>query len=102
MVIAEFAVVPVGTGTPSVGKLVARAVNILKRHKKVTFQLTAMGTIVEGELADVLAAVADAHESIFSENVKRVVTRIVIDDRRDKEISADYKVQSVMKKLSQK
>jgi len=102
MVIAEFSVVPVGTGTASVGKIVTKAIRTLKRHKKVSYQLTAMGTILEGELTDVLAAVADAHESTFVAGVERVVTRIVIDDRRDKEISAEYKVQSVMKKLGKK
>ncbi len=39
------------------------------------------------------------HESVFGEEVKRVVTRITIDDRRDKRLTMDYKVQSVMKKL---
>ena len=38
-------------------------------------------------------------QSVFGEDVKRVVTSITIDDRRDKKLTIDYKVQSVMKKL---
>lgn len=99
MVVAELSVIPVGTGTPSVGQYVTKAIKILQRQKKVKYQLTAMGTILEGELADVLAAAMKVHEGLFDGELKRVVTRIVIDDRRDKKISRDYKVRSVEEKL---
>ena len=96
VVIAEVSVIPIGTKTPSVSEYVAKA---LMQQKNVKYQLTAMGTILEGELSQVLDAVKRMHESVFGEEVKRVVTRIMIDDRRDKKLTIDYKVQSVMKKL---
>ena len=63
------------------------------------YQLTAMGTLLEGELSEVLEAAKRMHEGVFGEDVKRVVTHITIDDRRDKKLTMYYKVQSVMKKM---
>ena len=99
MVIAEVSVIPIGTKTPSVSKYVAKAIKILTQEKEVKYQLTAMGTLVEGELDAVLGAVKKMHERTFDEEVKRVVTTIRIDDRRDKASTISYKVESVMKKL---
>ncbi len=100
MVIAEISIIPVGTQTASVSRYVAKAVETIKGNTKVTHQLTAMGTLLEGELYDVLESIKQMHNSVFNEEVTRVVTSIKIDDRRDKELSLDYKVQSVLKKLS--
>jgi len=99
MVIAEVSVTPMGTKTPSASEYVARSVKAIMQQKNVKYQLMAMGTLLEGDLSDVLEAVKKMHESIFCKDVQRVVTSITIDDRRDKQLTMDYKVQSVMKKL---
>ena len=99
MVIAEVSVIPMGTQTPSASAYVARAVKAVMQHKRVKYQLMAMGTLLEGDFSDVLEAAKSMHESVFGKDVQRVVTRITIDDRRDKQLTMDYKVQSVMKKL---
>jgi len=99
MVIAEVTVVPIGTGTPSVSQYVARAISVLKLEKGIKYRLTGMGTILEGSLTDILEAVRKMHETVFDAQVKRVVTQIRIDDRRDKDSSVGYKVQSVATKL---
>jgi uncharacterized protein (TIGR00106 family) len=99
MVVVEVSVIPIGTKTPSASAYVAKAIKTLMQQRDVKYQLTAMGTLLEGELGKVLDAAKRMHESVFSEEVKRVVTRITIDDRRDKALTMDYKVQSVMKKL---
>lgn len=100
MVIAEVSIIPIGTKTPSVSKYVARAVKTVMQQKKVKYQLMAMGTLLEGDLGDVLEATKRMHESVFGKDIQRVVTKITIDDRRDKQPTMEYKVQSVMKKLT--
>lgn len=100
MVIAEVSIVPVGTETPSVSKYVAKAIEIIKQQKRVNYQLGAMGTLLEGELVDILAVAEKMHNGMFDEKIKRIVTDIKIDDRRDKKASMDQKVQSVAKKLT--
>ena len=102
MITAEISVVPIGTKTPSVSKYVARAIKALSAQDKLKYQLTAMGTILEGELDDVFEVAKKMHQCLFDEEIKRVVTTIRIDDRRDKNATADSKVASVLKKLGQK
>jgi len=100
MVIAEISVVPIGTCTPSVSQYVAKAIGVLGQEKNIKYQLTGMGTILEGQLAAVLEAVRKMHEAVFGDQIQRVVTTIRIDDRRDRESSVEHKIQSVVRKLA--
>lgn len=99
MVIAEITIVPSGVG-PSVSEYVARAQRVIERHAEVKSQLTPMSTILEGELDAVLAVIRDVHESTFDERVKRVLTLVKIDERRDKGLSMQGKLDSVAAQLS--
>jgi uncharacterized protein (TIGR00106 family) len=99
MAIAEVSIVPLGTKTPSVSQYVARAVKVLERDKDVKYQVTAMGTILEGDLDMILAVVKRMHEAVLVEGVVRVLTTIKIDDRRDKPQTMNEKLDSVKKKL---
>jgi len=95
MAIAEISIIPLGTKTPSVSKYVARAVNVLQKEKDIKYQITSMGTIIEGKLDKVLAVAKKMHEGSFNTEVTRVITIIEIDDRRDKASSMKGKVSSL-------
>jgi uncharacterized protein (TIGR00106 family) len=99
MAIAEVSVVPLGTKTPSVSQYVARAIRVLEREKDIEYEMTAMGTIMEGDLDTILAVVRKMHEEVFGEGVARVLTTVKIDDRRDKARGMKEKVDSLRKKL---
>jgi len=99
MAIAEVSVVPLGTKTPSVSQYVARAVKVLEQEKGIKYEMTAMGTIIEGDLDRILAAVRKMHEGTFGEGVDRVLTTVKIDDRRDKAQGMKEKMDSLKKKL---
>ena len=99
MAIAEISVVPLGTKTPSVSRYVARAVKVLKRERDIKYEVTAMGTIIEGDLDRILAAVKKMHEGVFGEGVARVLTTVKIDDRRDRSQGMKEKLESLKKKL---
>ena len=99
MAIAEVSVVPLGTKTPSVSHYVARAVKVLEQERDIKYEITAMGTIMEGYLDRILAIVKKMHESTFGEGVARVLTTVKIDDRRDKAQGMKEKVGSLKKKL---
>ncbi len=58
-----------------------------------------MGTVLEGDLDRVLSVVRKMHESGFDRDVRRVMTIINIDDRRDKAATMESKVKSVESKL---
>jgi uncharacterized protein (TIGR00106 family) len=99
MAIAEVSVVPLGTKTPSVSQYVARAIEVLQQEKDMKYEITAMGTIVEGDLDSILAVVKKMHEATFGEGVARVITMVEIDDRRDKARGMREKVDSLKDKL---
>ena len=99
MALVEVSVVPVGTETPSMSGYVARAVRLLQEERDIKYELTAMGTILEGDLDYLLTLVKRMHQSAFDMGAKRVVTSVKIDDRRDKPITIDGKVASVKGKL---
>jgi uncharacterized protein (TIGR00106 family) len=99
MAIAEISIVPLGTKTPSVSQYVARAVKVLEQERGIKYEITAMGTILEGDLDSILVAVKKMHQEVFGEGVARVLTTVKIDDRRDKSQSVKEKVDSLKKKL---
>jgi len=94
-VIAEIHIVPLGTATTSLSRYIAACINTVKQAQDISYQLTAMGTIIQGPLERVLELAQKMHEVPFAMGVKRVVTTINIDDRRDKSITIDSKVKAV-------
>jgi len=97
MAIVEVSIVPVGTQTPSVSQYVARAVQMLQNEPDIKYELTAMGTIIEGDLERLLTLVGRMHQSAFDAGVMRVVTTVKIDERRDKASSISSKIEAVKK-----
>jgi len=98
MVIAEISVVPIGTKNPSLSKYVAECVKALDASG-IKYTLTPMGTILEGTLEEVLEAVRMLHRLPLNHGAERVSTRLVIDERRDKDATAESKLQSVRDRL---
>ena len=94
MAVVGISVVPVGTGSPSISDYVARAVSIA-RESGLKFELSSMGTCLEGDLASILDVVRKMHESCFDHGAVRVLTSIAIDDRKDKTLSIDGKKAAV-------
>lgn len=96
MPIMEINIIPLGTKTPSVSKYIADALRILEKEKNIIYKLTAMGTIIQADSLDLLLTLAKKmHQAVLGEKIKRVVTTIKIDDRKDKKISIEEKVRSV-------
>lgn len=99
MAVVEVKILPVGTSSASLSRFVAGCVAVLQEAEGVKYQLTPMGTIIEGELDCVLAIIRRMHEAPFQAGVDRVVTDIRIDDRKDKALTMAGKVAAVENKL---
>ncbi|MGQ9788854.1 MAG: MTH1187 family thiamine-binding protein [Candidatus Hadarchaeaceae archaeon] len=95
----EISVIPMGTDKASVSGFVAKALEVLRKERDIKYELTSMGTIVEGDLNKIFYLAKKMHEAVFDKNALRVVTIIKIDDRRDKPISMEEKIKSVREKL---
>ncbi|WP_052144520.1 MTH1187 family thiamine-binding protein [Halalkalibacter okhensis] len=102
MAIVDVTVIPIGTDTPSVSKYVAEIQEVLQTYEgKVSYQLTPMSTLIEGELPVLFEVIQAIHEVPFKHGLKRVATNIRIDDRRDKESTMTKKLAAVQAHMSQ-
>ena len=99
MAIMEISVTPLGLGNTSLGDFIAELVKYLRREK-IPHLLTDMGTLVQGDPSRLLEVARALHELPFSRGVKRVVTHLTIDDRRDKEVLLGEKTAAVQARLT--
>ncbi len=100
MAVMEIKVLPLGTGSPSVSAIVARAVSVIKASG-LKYQVTPMATVVEGEAAELFDLARRVHEAVIGDGVQRLVTVVHIDDRRDRQLSMEGKVASVQEKIGE-
>lgn len=96
-VIADYSVSPVGVGI-SLSKHIALAVEAIKQVKGLRIQTHPMGTVLEAEnLEDIFEAVKVTHQRLFEAGVKRMVSTLRIDDRRDKPRVMEDKIKALKK-----
>lgn len=94
--IAEFSVVPIGSGE-SLSPYVAECLRIV-RESGLKYEFTATGTILEGDYDEVMRVIGQCHRKVMSMS-QRVLTNIKIDDRAGAKDEIERKVQSVESKL---
>ncbi len=78
--LAQVTITPVGTGE-ELKEMIAKAVAIIEKSE-LDYQLTSMGTIIVGDWDEIMVIVKKCHDEIKN-FADRVVTNIVIDDRKD-------------------
>lgn len=99
MVLLEFSMSPMSKGE-SVSAYVARSLDIIDKSG-LPYQLTPMGTIIEGEWTEVMAVVSACFEAMKAD-CDRVGTHIKIDYRAGPAGRLKSKVESVQDKLGRK
>ena len=100
MAIVFVTIAPLGTASSSLSPYVAGVERVL-RSSGLKHELTAMGSIIEGNLDEILPVLRVMHEQPFAQGAVRVSTLIKIDDRRDKPGSIEGKIRSVKEKLGE-
>ena len=100
---AEISVIPIGIRsetTTSMSKEIAAAFDAIQKIKGLKTMLTPMGTQIESNnFANILQAIEVAHQVVRTAGAKRIMSTIRIDERLDKSISLEEKVESVMEKI---
>ncbi len=96
MVLMEFSMFPIGRGE-SLSPYVARTLDIIDKSG-LNYRLTAMGTIVEGEIAQVLELMRQCFEAMAAD-CDRVSCSAKLDYRKGSQSRLDAKVRSVEEKL---
>lgn len=99
MVLLEFSISPLGKGD-SVSQYVARSLEIIEKSG-LDYRLHAMGTIIEGELDEVLAVLKQCLEAMAAD-CDRVTCSAKLDYRPGHSGRLVSKVTSVEEKLGRK
>jgi len=99
MVLLEMSIVPMGVGD-SVSAYVAECVDLVDQSG-LAYELHSMGTIVEGELPEVLTLMQQCIEKMAGHS-DRVTCAAKLDFRRGRSGRLTAKVQSVEEKLGRK
>ena len=101
MPLVSLKVIPLGVGT-SVSRYIARVVALLE-SRGYKPQVTADTTILTvNDVSEVGAIVKMVHDELYSMGVQRVVTLVMIDERRDvEERTPEEMVHSVLSKLNE-
>ena len=79
---AELQVVPIGEGV-SVRPQITRVVELLRGYNFIV-ETHASGTNIEGDLADIFAAVGEIHQSLHQDGSIRLVSYLKLETRTDK------------------
>jgi len=95
----EFSVVPLGKGA-SVSPVISRVLKIVV-ESGLRYKANPMGTVVEGEWAQVMDLIRACHDEAMKD-AERVVTSIKIDDYKGKGPRLETKLESVEQKLGMK
>ncbi len=78
--LAELHFTAVGTGEEQ-KELIAKTVDIVEKSD-LDYQVTSMGTIVEGEWDEIMLLLKKCHDALLKEDgVNRIISNVRIDDR---------------------
>ncbi|OWJ55395.1 hypothetical protein Pdsh_00860 [Pyrodictium delaneyi] len=101
MPVVSLKVLPVGVGT-SLSRYVARVVALLEAHGYKPIVTPDTTVIHVRDLSEVGAIVRMIHDELYSMGVPRIVTIVMIDDRRDvEESSPEELVQRVIRHIEE-
>mgnify|MGYP000557140388 CR=1 FL=1 len=97
-VLLQINIIPIGKEGASLSDALAEVLKVVE-ERNIPYQLGPMSTVLEGDLDTLLEVAREMHEVCFTQGYPRVVTSIRIDDRRDKDVSMQYKTQTVEAKV---
>ncbi|EKM82591.1 hypothetical protein AGABI1DRAFT_125056 [Agaricus bisporus var. burnettii JB137-S8] len=83
--VADFCLIPIGTGEPSVAEYIAECHRILEKSG-VTFKMSSDIINLEGPWSQVSQAIHDCHAAVHAKGAPRVATDIRIGTRVDRHI----------------
>ena len=99
IITAELNIIVLGTGNTSMSSHISDAIRTIEKLG-IRYQLTPMGTVIEvSSIDDVFGVVKAVHEALIKKGIKRIVSHITIDDRRDAPKRMEEKVESVKSKI---
>ncbi|KAF2004091.1 cell wall biogenesis protein-like protein Ecm15 [Amniculicola lignicola CBS 123094] len=92
--IADFCIIPIGTGSASVSKEVAEVQRLL-RGCGLVVSMHSAGSTVEGSWDDVMKVIGQCHSLLHGNGVVRIQNDIRVGTRTDKKQTSREKVEKV-------
>ncbi|MFE3845379.1 MTH1187 family thiamine-binding protein [Thermoplasmatota archaeon] len=94
MIISQLSIAPVGKGV-SISRYIKEIVKILTNNG-IKFKINPMSTIIETkDLKSLFRIIENLNEHLFKLGVKRVITDLKIDFRKDKDATMESKLKSI-------
>ncbi len=97
----EITIIPLGTGSTSVGNYVADIKQYLC-DKNIEHSMNDMGTVIAGSTEELLELAREIHLIPFTKGAERVITNITLDERLDLDIKLGEKQKSVNHRLHER
>lgn len=98
MAIVAVSISPVGEGT-SVSEYVAAALAVLRDQDRVSWRLDPMFTTLDGDVGEIFDLIRRMQEAVFAAGALRVGTVVKMDERRDREVRMEDKVDAIRRQL---
>ncbi|OAX41697.1 hypothetical protein K503DRAFT_735089 [Rhizopogon vinicolor AM-OR11-026] len=83
-VVADFCLIPIGTGESSVAEHIAECHRVLEKSG-LTFKMHGYGTNIEGPWSEVSQVIHDCHAAVHAKGAPRIATNVRIGTRVDRE-----------------
>lgn len=96
-VVVDIAVEPIGTSSTSISRYVRKVIEVLQSEGLKVYPAPSMTSFELDDLTRLGFILKRINDELEKEGVKRTVTILKIDDRRDKETSIDHKLEVVRK-----
>lgn len=96
-VVVDIAVEPIGTSSTSISRYVRKVIEVLQSEGLKVYPAPSMTSFELDDLTRLGFILKRIDDELEKEGVKRIVTILKIDDRRDKETSIDHKLEVVRK-----
>jgi uncharacterized protein (TIGR00106 family) len=98
---ADLTVLALGRPEVSASGYIAEIQRRLAAQDRVGYAMHAMGTSLQGSVADILAVVGELHAVPFEQGIPRVYTVLKLDERRDRpDQTLEDKVRAVNERLA--
>jgi uncharacterized protein (TIGR00106 family) len=94
--LVELSIVPIGVGS-SIGDQLANVLKIIDASG-LPYKINPMGTVIEGEWDEIMKLIKKCHMAVMKTG-ERVLTTIIIDDRKEKSNRIEEKVRSIERRI---
>ena len=89
MAVAEISIEPLGTESASMADIITSCVEVLKNEPGLQYDVTPMGTVVQGDRHQILSAAERMEDACFQSGAQRCIVTIRLDERHDKQMSME-------------